>query len=139
MSCPECGTDSAPVVFAVPSERRADAPEEAETAAVCPRCLAVRPAADFDASAADAGSLDFSRVHERFPRGAGGVAFALLLSCLPSLTLRKESVRRLRAAAEREGVDVELALDRLAGAPGVEPHFDLERRTAQADALLEER
>lgn len=139
MGCPECGTDAAPVVFAVPPERRDDAPEGAATAAICPRCLAVDTAGAFGAGGAgdaEASEPAFPRVHDRFPRGAGGVAFALLVGKLPSVTLEKESARRLRAAAEEHGVDVALAFGRLVDAPGVEPWFDLERRAAQADALL---
>ncbi|ESP89254.1 DUF6276 family protein [Candidatus Halobonum tyrrellensis] len=137
MTCPDCGAEAAAVTFAVPPDLREAAPDRAAVAAVCPRCLAVAPAAAFGADESDGEDPAFSRVHERFPAGAGGVAFALFVGTLPSVTLRKESASRLRAAAEREGVDVDLALDRLAGAPGVEPQFDLERRAAQADALLE--
>lgn len=133
MACPRC--DAEPIGFAVPDEWRADAPEGDAAAAICPRCLAVGTA---DAFGADPGADPaFSRIHGRFPRGDGGVAFALLVGKLPSLAVERAAVERLRAAAEAAGVDVALALDRLAEAPGVDPWFDLDRRAAQADALLE--
>ncbi|WP_435062978.1 DUF6276 family protein [Halobaculum sp. EA56] len=134
MDCPECDGD--PVPFAVPADLREHAPESAATASICPNCLAVEPAPETDAAA----GTDFARVHESFPAGDGGVAFALLVGTLPSIALRKGSARALRERAEREGVDVALAFDRLVDATheaAVVPGFDLERRVRQLDSLLE--
>lgn len=127
-SCPHCEIDL--VAFAVPELLRERAPDGAATAAICPRCLRVTPAE----AAGEAPA--FERVDDAFPRGEGGVAFALLLGKLPKLTLERASVADLRERAESAGVDVALTLDRLVRAD-VEPHFALDRRVSQLDSLLE--
>ncbi|QLG29342.1 hypothetical protein HUG10_18180 [Halorarum halophilum] len=132
-TCPHCEVDL--VVFAVPESLREHAPDGAAAAAICPRCLRVTAA---DANGVNAGAdtdAAFGRVDDAFPRGEGGVAFALLLGKLPKLTLEKPSIAELRERAESAGVDVALTLDRLVGAD-VEPHFELDRRVSQLDSLL---
>ncbi|QZP37247.1 DUF6276 family protein [Halobaculum magnesiiphilum] len=134
MNCPHC--DAAVVAFAVPADLREHAPESASTATVCPNCLAVEPA-NADTAEADP---EFSRVHDSFPDGDGGVAFALLIGTLPSIVLNKASARALRERAEHEGVDTALAFDRLIDAvhdAEIVPEFDLQRRVRQLDSLLD--
>lgn len=147
MTCPRC--DTVVVTFLVPDTLRAHAPEQAAAASICPRCLAVdaaegSEAADTDGSEATGGDAapEFERVHESFPGGDGGAAFALLIGTLPSIALNKASARALREHAEREGVDTALAFDRLIEAvreAELVPDFDLERRVHQLDSLLERR
>ncbi|UIP00746.1 DUF6276 family protein [Halobaculum sp. CBA1158] len=134
MVCPDCEAAD-PVAFAVPSELRDHAPATATVASICPNCLSVASASE---TATD-GDPEFSRVHESFPAGDAGVAFALLIGTLPSIALRKSSARALREAAERDGADVSLAFDRLIAAvhdAEVVPTFDLERRVRQLNSLL---
>ncbi|WP_284012052.1 DUF6276 family protein [Halobaculum litoreum] len=134
MNCPHCDTET--VVFAVPPDLRDHAPDGASAASVCPHCLTVAPASDAD----PADDPAFERVHESFPAGDGGVAFALLLGTLPSIALNKTAARACRERAEREGVDTALAFDRLVEAvhaADVVPEFDLERRVRQLDSLLD--
>ncbi|MFW5949517.1 MAG: DUF6276 family protein [Halolamina sp.] len=128
MSCPACG---APVVaFAVPPALRDHAP--AAESAICSRCLRTFAASDVDVDDVPTPEdADFAAVHETFPSGRGGVAFALALGKLDSLALNRTSIEALCEAAEREGTDVRLALERLAGAESLEPPFDVERRTQQ--------
>lgn len=133
MACPDC--DAETVDFAVPDDLREHAPEEAAAAALCTNCLTVAPA---DAAATAADGPDFSRVHESFPPDDAGVAFALLVGTLPSVTLRKASAVALRDRAEREGADVSLAFDRLVEASEggeLDPAFDLGRRVSQFESL----
>lgn len=139
MNCPHC--DTAVVAFVVPDDLRAHAPEPAPAASICPNCLAVE-ALEVDEAGAAVGDddPDFARVHESFPAGDGGVVFSLLIGTLPSIALNKESARALRERAEREGVDVALAFDRLVEAvrsAKVVPEFDLQRRVRQLDSLLD--
>ena len=135
MTCPDCEGDL--VTFPVPDGLREHAPEGAPAASLCSTCLAVAAASD-----PAAGDAAFPRVLDSFPEGEGGAALALLLGTLPSVALRRESAVTLRDRAEREGVDVALALDRLAAAAEtgtVDPAFDLGRRVAQFESLADGR
>ena len=144
MSCPACG--SPVVAFHVPPELRGHAP--ADEAAICSRCLDVVAASDVDESGLPSANetqsdeagvddvsapedADFSAINESFPSGRGGVAFALALGKLDSLALNRAAIEELCEAAERAGTDVPLALERLAGAEGLDPPFDIERRSQQ--------
>lgn len=128
----DCACDPAPVAFRVPPVLYEVAP--GETAAICPRCLAVGAA---DAAVAEpADHPAFDRVDETFPDDYGGIAVALLLGKLPSLAVEKSAIRTLRDHAERAGVDVPLTLDRLVAAPDVEPAFALERKIVQMEQLV---
>ena len=133
LDCPVC--DSPAVAFAVPEDLRTEAPEGAARAAVCTRCLRTFPADLADTNVPDADATDFSAIHPAFPDGTGGVAFALLCGLLDSLALNRSTVESLAARAEREGVDVFLALDRLSAAD-VDPHFDADRRRTQLQQFL---
>ena len=133
LRCRVC--ESPAVAFAVPDDLRAEAPEGAARAAICTRCLRTFPLDSGDADAADIDAADFSAVHPAFPNGRGGVAFALLCGLLDSLALNRRAVESLTARAEREGVDVFLAFDRLSAAD-VEPHFDVDRRRTQLEQFV---
>ena len=135
LRCRAC--ESPAVAFAVPEDLRAEAPDGAARAAVCTRCLRTFPvdSDSADANVADADATDFSAVHPAFPGGTGGVAFALACGLLDSLALNRSAVESLAARAEREGVDVFLALDRLSAAD-VDPHFDVDRRRTQLEQFL---
>ncbi|QKY20789.1 hypothetical protein B4589_010515 [Halolamina sp. CBA1230] len=128
MSCPACG---APVVaFAVPPELREHAP--ADDAAICSRCLEIVAASDAGVDDVPTPEdAEFTIIHESFPGGRGGVAFALALGKLDSLALNRAAIEALCEAAERAGTDVPLALERLAGAEELEPPFDIGRRSQQ--------
>lgn len=129
MRCPECGAPA--IAFAVPSPLGEHAP--AKRSAICSRCLRTFAADAVDA--ADPADADFSTIHDSFPSGRAGVAFALALGKLGSLALERRSIESLCEAAEREGADVRLALERLAEAEGLAPHFDVARRTEQLAAF----
>lgn len=127
MSCPACGASV--VAFVVPAELREHAP--ADETAICTTCLRTFPASETDASAVDPDDADFSVIHESFPGGRGGVAFALALGKLDSLALNRESIQELCEAAERSGTDVRLALERLGDVEELDPTFDVDRRRQQ--------
>ncbi|GAB7093810.1 hypothetical protein JCM30237_09620 [Halolamina litorea] len=129
MACPACG--GSVVAFRVPASLREHAP--ADETAICSVCLRTMPASEIEAGAdaADPDEVDFSGIDDSFPSGRAGVAFALLLGKLDSLALERQSIEELCEAAERAGTDVRLALERLALAEGLEPQFDIERRTSQ--------
>lgn len=127
MACPDCG---APVVaFTVPDPLCAYAP--ADDVVLCTRCLRTAPATDDDPEPAAPEDADFSAVDDSLPSGRAGVAFALVLGKLGSLALERAAIETLCETAEREGADVRLALERLAHAEGLEPYFDVARRTEQ--------
>ena len=126
MSCPACGARV--VAFAVPPELREHAP--ADDAAICSRCLEIVAASGID-DVSPPEDADFTAIHESFPGGRGGVAFALALGKLDSLALNRAAIEELCEAAERAGTDVPLALERLAGAEELEPPFDIGRRSQQ--------
>lgn len=127
MDCDACGAPA--VVFAVPPRLREHAPDAAERAALCTRCLTLT-ATDADAE----GSLD--DVSDAFPEGEAGAVAALAVGRLDSLALHREDIVALFAAAERAGVDVFLLLDRLRRDPDLDPVIDLDRRRTQVSQLL---
>lgn len=129
MECPHCARSC--VAFDVPEGLREYAPEGAEAAAICPSCLRTFPVEGGDPNP------EFTPVGDFFPADGAGIALALALSKLDSLALNRTAIETLLAEAEREGADVLLALDRLAAAGSVQPHFDLDRRRVQIEQLLE--
>lgn len=131
MPRPDC---TAPVVaFTVPESLREYAP--AADVVLCTRCLRTAPATDADPEPAAADDTDFSAVDDSFPSGRAGIAFALALGKLDSLALERSAIEELCEAAERHGTDVRLALERLRHAEGLEPGFDVARRTEQLDSF----
>lgn len=128
MDCPHC--EQSCVAFAVPAELREYAPEGSDAAAICPTCLRT--------FAAETGDSDpeFTPVGEFFPAGDTGIALALALGKLDSLALNRTAIETLLADGERRGADVLLALDRLAAAGSVQPHFDVDRRRVQIEQIL---
>jgi hypothetical protein len=130
MDCPEC--EEPCVEFAVPADLREYAPEGASAAAICPVCLRT--------FAVEAGeeTPDFAPLAEFFPADGAGVPLALALGNLGSLALNRTAIETLLARAEAEGADVLLALDRLAAAGSVQPHFDIDRRRVQVAQVLTE-
>jgi hypothetical protein len=120
-------------VFPVSEPLREYTPASAARAAICPRCLRLASA---EPTATDSVDATFERVDRSIPAGEGGIAVAVLLGLLPSLTLERDAVTAVRDHAERAGVDVTLTLERLRDADGVAPHFDLDRRIVQMEQLL---
>lgn len=134
MTCPDCDGDR--VAFAVPSPLRPYAPDEASAATLCTTCLRV---AGLDADDSDTEPSDPIE-WDPLPSGEAGVATALLLGLLDSLALRRADVTALCEHAEAAGGDPFLTLDRLtamAAAGDLDPHVDLERRTAQLQSLVD--
>ena len=97
---------------------------------LCPICLRTSPIAD------PPDADEFDAVADYFPRGDGGATVALALGMLDSLALNRRAVQALVERAEREGADVLMTLDRLAGDDSLDPHFDVERRRAQVEQFL---
>ncbi|EMA65281.1 hypothetical protein C461_14333 [Halorubrum aidingense JCM 13560] len=127
MPCPHCTADT--VAFAVPPALREHAP--APETAICTRCLRTFPAADAAAAPDDSTAPDFSAVDPTFPTGEAGIALALICGDLESFALNRASIEALVEYAERTGVDVLAALDRLDAADAA---FDPDRRRS---ALLD--
>lgn len=129
MSCPSCGGET--VAFPIPEGVREHLPDDRAGAAICTRCLTVTP----DDDPPD----DHPAFSERvpgFPDGETGAVVACLLALVDSLALYRSEVSALADAAERRGVDVLLLVDRLDAAEGVDPHFDVPRRSRQLEQLL---
>lgn len=128
MDCPDCG--EAMVAFSVPPDLVRHLPGEAAgeepVAAVCPSCLAMRPADAPD------GTPAFDRFGDGFPTGEAAVPMALLVGLLDSLALHRGDVAALLERVERAGVDPLLVVARLSAEPG----YDLERRRHQLQQLL---
>lgn len=133
MACPDC--DAPVIAFTVPDSLREYAP--ADDVVLCTVCLRTAPATDDDPEPAAAETADFSAVDDSCPNGRAGVTFALVLGKLGSLALERPAIEDLCETAEREGSDVRLALERLSYAEGLEPHFDVARRTQQLDSFRE--
>ncbi|WP_255195042.1 DUF6276 family protein [Halorarius litoreus] len=125
MDCPNCGGPM--VAYTVP-DSLAEFVDDA-TVASCTRCLTLRPA---DAG----GAPDFSHVSDEFPEGDAGAAMALALGMLDSLALNRANIEGLVRAAEAEGVDPLLLIDRLQAQGNVRLHFDVSRRRHQLEQLL---
>lgn len=123
------------VGFAVPDRFRADAPDGASAAALCPRCLTLVPvpAAETVPPAAEA---DFSRVIEAFPDGEAGAAMAIAVGLLvDSLVLNKAAITRLFEAVSDAGEDPWLVLEWLHVAGTVQPDANLATARRQLEQL----
>jgi len=118
--------------FAVPDDLREYLPGEEPGAALCPRCLAVRPAGDPPAELPE-----FTTVSDAFPSTTdAAVPMALLVGLLPSLARYRSELSALLERVERAGTDPLLVLDRLADDPDVDADFDLRVRRRQLTQLL---
>jgi len=130
MDCPECGSDT--IVFAVEPDLREFLPGEEPGAALCPRCLSVRPVTEPPDSAPD-----FAPLGDAFPsKTDAAVPMALLLGLVSSLALYRTEIAALLERVERAGVDPLLVLDRLDDDPSIESEVDLARRRHQLEQLL---
>lgn len=112
------------VSFAVPPDLREHLPGEESGAAVCPSCLALRPAEPDD-------QPGFERFGDAFPTGEVAVPMALGLGLLDSLAIHREAIVALFDRVERAGTDPLLVLARL----DADPSFDIERRRHQLEQL----
>ncbi len=130
MTCAQC--DGPTIVFDVPDDLRAYAPDSTDRATICTRCLSVGTASETDG---DTGSFD--AIATWFPHDDGGVALALLFGSLDSLALNRRAIEALCDRVERAGADPLLALDRLVDDDELAPHFDVRRRRTQLLQLLE--
>lgn len=130
MTCPDCGGET--VAFAVPSDLREHLPGDDPGAAVCARCLALRP--EPDPPAADP---DFTGISDAFPSNAeAAVPLVLLVGLVDSLARYRTEIAALLERTERAGTDPFLVLDRLADDPDLDPQADLRRRRHQLEQLL---
>lgn len=133
MDCPACGEST--VAFAVPEDIQPELPEDAETAAICPRCLTLVPL-DPGCRAPAPEAADFGRIIESFPGGEAGAAMAVAVGLLvDSLALNRDAVRRLFDVVSDAGADPWLVLERLAAAGSVQPDADLARLRQQLAQL----
>lgn len=130
MDCLEC--DSEAVAFGVPASYREFLPGDEPGAALCTRCLALRPAGD-----AREGAPNFDAVSDAVPDNPeAAVPLALMLGLLENLALYRAEISSLLADVECAGVDPLLVLDRLADDPDVEATADLRGRRRQLEQLL---
>lgn len=128
MDCPDCGVEV--VAFRVPASVQDAAP--GEVSAICPHCLSL-----VDADAA-AGSPDFSRIAESFPRGEAGATMAVAVGLLvESVVLHRETIARLLERVQDGDVDPWLVLERLAASPTIQADADVERASRQLEQLLD--
>ncbi|WP_311170706.1 DUF6276 family protein [Halobellus ordinarius] len=135
-NCPECDRPLARID--VPADLREFAPDGAPIVGCCPRCLrtfAADASEDTDVDGGDSGAN--ADLPPAIPDGDGGVALLLALGRLDSLATNRPAIQSLVEAAEAAGVDVFLALDRLAADESVDAHADLARRRRQLETLLE--
>jgi len=130
MGCPHCGGEVLP--FPIPDAVGEYLPDDRPAATLCSNCLAVAPADE-----APEEYPDFTRVSDAFPADDGtGAVFACLLALLDRLVVHREEAERVAGEAERRGVDVLLALDRLADDGSLDPQLDLGRRRRQLEQLI---
>lgn len=133
MICSECGGERLP--FAVPEPLRQYLRGDSPYVALCTRCLTLDPVED-----APADLPDFTTVSDAFPADReAAAALALAVGLLAdSLALHRSEIESLLERVERAGTDPLLAIDRLAGDPGLDPAFDWDRRQPQLEQLLYE-
>lgn len=130
MDCPEC--DTRMVVFRVPPDLRDHLPGEDPGAAICPRCLGLRPVVDPPDE-----RPDFRRIDDSFPtESEAAIPMALVVGLLSSLAIHRQEISTLLVHVERAGVDPLLVIDRLSVADGVETAIDLQGRRRQLEQLV---
>jgi len=130
MDCPACETRM--VTFRVPPALRQYLPGDEPGAALCPRCLELRPVTNPPED-----PPDFRRIDDAFPaESEAAIPMALLVGLLSSLAIHRQEVSALLGHVERAGVDPLLVVDRLSIADGVETSIDLQGRRRQLEQLL---
>lgn len=130
MDCPDCGAEA--LAFSVPADLREYLPGDDPGAALCTRCLAMRPVSDPPAE-----TPDFTRISDAFPsNAAAALPLALLVGLLPSLARYRSEITDLLGRVERAGTDPFLAVDRLADDSGIDTDVDLRKRRHQLEQLL---
>jgi hypothetical protein len=125
MRCPRCATPLEPIAVPPAAEPLFASP----TPGGCPACLTVVE----DAVAGDP-------VPDALLGRDDPVAVAAVWSVirdLPQLALSHDRIDTALAVAEEAGVDVFLALERLAAEPTVDAHFDIDRRRRQLAAFVD--
>ncbi|MFB6093204.1 MAG: DUF6276 family protein [Haloquadratum sp.] len=131
-SCPAC---ERPLCrLDVPPALREFAPSESPVVGSCPRCLRTYALEETGPAEDQCGRADLP---DGIPDGEGGVALALAVGLLDSLATNRAAIQALVEHAERSGVDVFLALDRLTDDESLEPHASLARRRQQLASLLD--
>lgn len=129
MDCQHCGTGL--VTFGVPESYRGSV-SGAESAGLCPACLALQPGGELAP-----GEPDFSSVSDAMPADpAAAIPLALLVGLLENLALNRAEIAELIDAVEAAGADPLLVLDRLAADPGIDARTDLRGRRRQLEQLL---
>ncbi|MFB6137212.1 MAG: DUF6276 family protein [Halobacteriaceae archaeon] len=129
--CPRCGT--AALAFPIPADLLEYFPDDRPGAALCPACLDVSPVDDPPEAYPDFQDA----VSDALPRDpADAVLVACVLALADTLALYRSELSALLERAEAGGIDVFLALDRLADDPSVDPHLDLRRRRRQLEQLV---
>jgi hypothetical protein len=127
-----CACGGERLSFPLPDDCRGYFPGSPAGATLCTRCLRVEPTED---SPAD--YPDFQSVSDAFPRGGSdGARLAVLLWALDSLAHYRAELSELAERLERSGTDPLLFLDMLTREDGLEPHFELPRRSTQLEQLL---
>lgn len=130
MDCPEC--DTRMLAFAVPADLRDYLPGDDPGAALCPRCLQLRPVTDPPEALPD-----FRQIDDSFPaESEAAIPMALVVGLLSSLAIHRQEISTLLEHVERAGVDPLLVVDRLSIADGVETSIDLQGRRRQLEQLL---
>ena len=130
MDCADCGAST--LAFPVPLEYRDLLPGEAPGAAVCTRCLTLRPVDDPPESRPDLTGLS-----DALPSNSeAALPFVLLVGLIPSLATNRSEISTLLEHVERAGTDPLLALDRLADDPAIETDTDLRGRRRHLEQLL---
>lgn len=130
MDCPDC--DTRMLAFEIPVALRTSLPGDEPGAALCPRCLQLRPVSDPPAELPD-----FRLIDDSFPaEPEAAIPMALVVGLLSSLAIHRQEISLLLEDVERAGVDPLLVVDRLSVADGVETPIDLQGRRRQLEQLL---
>jgi hypothetical protein len=126
MPCTRC--EEPTVGTSVPESLQPYAPDA--SIAICTNCLWIEAADD---TATDGG---LETISEELPEGEAGIGTVLLVDLLDSLATNRADIEALVDELETEGSDPMLALDRLAGDAGLDPHVDIDRRKTQLEQLV---
>lgn len=130
MSCPACGSET--LSFPIPEAYAEILPDARRGAAICQRCLSMRPVDEPPTELPDFTTLSTALPSE--PERA--LPVVLILGLVDQIALYRSELDGLTEVAERKGVDVLLVLDRLEDDPNIDPAFDLSRRRTQLGQFL---